>query len=99
MGSTFSSWEIISHNTVVWTGDVNLDYKLLLFLVLVAVAATPLLSAASKIKLFLNPPRVGSSRTYLPYITKSNQKKSLSMRYTSLREEKTSKFTLNEILF
>ena len=37
MGSTFSSWEIISHNTVVWTGDVNLDYKLLLFLVLITV--------------------------------------------------------------
>lgn len=23
-----TSWEIISHNTVVWTGDVNLDYKI-----------------------------------------------------------------------
>lgn len=29
-----TSWEIISHNTVIWTGDVNLDYKIGLVLVL-----------------------------------------------------------------
>lgn len=43
MSHTFiSSWEIIAHNTVVWTGDVNLDYKLALVLVLWAVIRTKL---------------------------------------------------------
>ncbi len=37
-----TSWEIISHNTVVWTGDVNLDYKIALVLVLWAVIRTKL---------------------------------------------------------
>ena len=34
--------EIISHNTVVWTGDVNLEYKIVLVLVLWAVISTKL---------------------------------------------------------
>ena len=34
--------EIISHNTVVWTGDVNLEYKIVLVLVLWAVIRTKL---------------------------------------------------------
>ena len=37
-----TSWEIISHNTVVWTGDVNLDYKIALVLVLWAIIRTKL---------------------------------------------------------
>lgn len=34
--------EIISHNTVVWTGDVNLDYKIALVLVLWSIIRTKL---------------------------------------------------------
>ena len=37
-----TSWEIISHNTVVWTGDVNLDYRIVLVLVLWAIIRTKL---------------------------------------------------------
>lgn len=37
-----TSWEIVSHNTVVWTGDVNLDYKIVLVPVLWAVIRTKL---------------------------------------------------------
>ena len=37
-----TSEEIISHNTVVWTGDVNLEYKIVLVLVLWAVISTKL---------------------------------------------------------
>ena len=37
-----TSGEIISHNTVVWTGDVNLEYKIVLVLVLWAVISTKL---------------------------------------------------------
>ena len=37
-----TSGEIISHNTVVWTGDVNLEYKIVLVLVLWAVIRTKL---------------------------------------------------------
>ena len=37
-----SGGEIISHNTVVWTGDVNLEYKIVLVLVLWAVIRTKL---------------------------------------------------------
>lgn len=43
MVATFlTSWEIISHNTVVWTGDVNLDYRIVLVLVLWAITRTKL---------------------------------------------------------
>lgn len=37
-----TSGEIISHNTVVWTGDVNLEYKIVLVPVLWAVISTKL---------------------------------------------------------
>lgn len=38
----FPTFRVISHNTVVWTGDVNLDYKIVLVLVLWAVIRTKL---------------------------------------------------------
>lgn len=37
-----TSWEIVSHNKVVWTGDVNLDYKIALVLVLWTIIRTKL---------------------------------------------------------
>lgn len=36
----FSSWEIIAHNNVVWTGDINLDYKIVLVLLLLTIVRT-----------------------------------------------------------
>ena len=43
MAKTFlTSWEIISHNTVIWTGDVNLDYKIVFVLVLWTIIRTKL---------------------------------------------------------
>ena len=37
-----SSWEIISHTTVVWTGDLNIDYKIVLVLVAWVIIRTKL---------------------------------------------------------
>ena len=43
MVATFlTSWEIVANNTVVWTGDLNIDYKIVLVLVLWAVIRTKL---------------------------------------------------------
>lgn len=43
MVTTFdSSWEIIAHNTVLWTGDVVVDYKLLLIVIVLLVVRTKL---------------------------------------------------------
>ncbi|WP_302945271.1 hypothetical protein [Turicimonas muris] len=43
MLTTFdSSWEIIAHNTVIWTGDVVIDYKILLILLALSVIRTKL---------------------------------------------------------
>ena|GEM_PF-5790380 len=36
------SWKILSHNTVVWTGEVNLDYKIAPVLMLWAMIRTKL---------------------------------------------------------
>ena len=40
--SFLTSWEIVANNTVVWTGDLNIDYKIVLVLVLWAVIRTKL---------------------------------------------------------
>ena len=43
MLATFpTSWEIIAHNNVLWTGDVVIDYKILLIAVVVMIIRTKL---------------------------------------------------------
>ena len=43
MTPTFlTSWEIIAHNTIIWTGDLYIDYKIILVLVLWELIRTKL---------------------------------------------------------
>lgn len=43
MATTFlTSWEIIAHNTIIWTGDLYIDYKIILVLVLWELIRTKL---------------------------------------------------------
>lgn len=37
-----NSWEIIAHNTIIWTGDVKIDYIVVLIIVVALVVRTKL---------------------------------------------------------